>query len=272
MNRVLLFISFTCIISTCFGSFRTTQIIDSWGNFGITKYLALENNAPPAESMEFSLQSNNAIGGERNIFLSIEEGSIGAIGAIIIKDNTLIFAGSQEMEGNLKIQYDGKDESLSINNNNHFDLTLNGGDRFRIQSKCDIGATIILNVYAENKFSTTSISIAPRQELKNFFIPFSKLIGNVDFSDVTAIEIVVPFEENLDILIGTIDIIGTSSPDTFEFVAPLENEYIDYETGCVKNVNYEESQTEFSYFSSSSSSSVLLPSVVALFFVCLSLC
>ena len=271
MNSVSLSLILFVVFSLCIGEFTITRKIDSWEESSEVNYLALERSAPPADTMEFSHQTNNAIGGERDIELIIEEGAIGSVESVIIQQNRLILATGQQMSGKLTVQYDGIDGSNSLNENGlgGIDLTKDGGDRFRIKANCDITGTIILNIYSGSKKSTASVEIKPQEVSKDYFIPFSKFVGNVKFNSVGAIELVIPYEENLDIQIEDFDILRTSPNNPF--VKPIENEYIDFETGCVKNIGYEEYQDEFSFdfgsslsFSSSSSSSILLPSLAIL--------
>ena len=274
---------FCVVFSVCFGELSITSVIDSWEVSGEVNYLALEKAAPPAETKEFSQRTNNAIGGERDIQLVIEEGNYGTVESVAIHQNSLVLATGQNMFGKLVIQYDGVDGAQSLNNNglNGIDLTKDGGDRFRLHTRCDVGGTIIINVYSGNSKSTGSVEIKPMSESKDYFIPFSKFVGNANFASVGALELVIPYYENLDIIIEDFDILVSDNPNSaFEFVRPIENEYINYETGCVEKIeNDEYSQNSFTHSnsrsystfdydidSSSSSSSILLPSLAILLF------
>uniref|UniRef100_A0A7S4HL67 Uncharacterized protein n=1 Tax=Vannella robusta TaxID=1487602 RepID=A0A7S4HL67_9EUKA len=150
------------------------------------------------------------------------------------------------------------------------DLTLDGGDRFRVRLECDIGATVTIRVYSNGGVSEASFSVGRLVGLQNVLIPFSAFDGNPDFTNVGAIELFIPFDENLDLGIQEFDIATGSSPNGAPslFVRPVEDYYIDYELGCERKV---QSTISFTISSTDSGSAMLLPgfvSFIALFMLC----
>lgn len=260
---------FLLLLNICLGAFVPTQVIDNWEERGDPIILILDQPVPPSQQIQKIIQTNNAIGGERDIVIIAEEGSIGTVSAVVIHADIFNFAAPAFMSGTVKVQYDGIDQSLSIDPKglNGIDLTVNGGDRFRISAECDIGAEILLKVYEGNRVETKRLEIDSLDGVKNYFVHFSQF-ENVDLTSVGAIELVIPFDKNLDIIIEKFDVVKEAPENNFEFVLEVDDEYINFELGCVEriDIDYQTYQatnptypTTFRFDSSTSMAPTLLP-------------
>jgi len=255
-----------------------TTVIDDWGQAAEPLILLLEVNTPPSEFVESSILSDFVLGEERDILLIADEGDAGTVAAIAVSDSEFNFAAPAEMSGRVKIQYDGHDGSSTLQRNGlqNVDLTVKGGDGFRVKIECDIGATIFIHVYSPvGDVSSTSFTVGHLVGLQDIYIPFSQF-NSVNFENVGAIEIEIPFEEKLDLVLKDFDVVTTSPSRTpvLEFVRPVEGEYIDFTSRCVKKIRSSSARSfteDFDLFTSSSSSAISLIPKISIVLLCFSI-
>ena len=257
--HVILICLFT---ASSLAQYRVTQKIDGLEDTGSPLVLVLEDDAPPASSLQQTFQTNSVLGGERDILLTATGGNQGAVAAVVVTDEELNLASPLRLSGSLLVQYDGTDGSLNLDPTglNSLDLTDGGADLFRIRLECDVGATITVRVYSNGGVSEASISVGRLLGVQNIIIPFSAFDGNPDFTSVGAIELYIPFDENLDLGIQEFDV-ATGSATTngpSRFVRPVEDYYIDYELGCERKVRTSQLFSTLA-LSSESSSTQLVP-------------
>lgn len=258
MKQLYFVFLFVFLLKLSLANLQTTLIIDAWEENGNIQLIKLDRDAPPKEYIVDIIPSNFAVGGERDLILIAEEGLSGSVVSAIMFDNILNLAAPTSLSGTLLIQYDGVDHSMKLNSEglNNLNLKSGGGDRIRIRAECDIGAWITIKIHSGDQSSISSVKIDPH-ELKDYFFFFSDFKGNVDFTRVGAIELLLPFDEQLDIVIEDFDVMG----ELFTFVAPLEHYYIDYSNGCEAK---EKTNTNIMYstiqFSTESASSNIYPS------------
>merc|ERR1711907_847327 len=135
----------------------------------------------------------------------------------------------------------------------------------------DIGVTMFIRVYSPlGATSEQSFSIGRLVGLQDIYIPFSQFSGSTDFSNVGALEIEFPFSEKLDLTIEDFDVVSVSTRDpVYEFVRPIEGEYIDFQERCEKEVRSSSARSftdDFSFITSTTSSVVaLLPNLFIIF-------
>jgi len=142
------------------------------------------------------------LGGERDLQLTAEEGPAGRILTSGVSAGEWNVAAPNSARGFAVMQWDGKDNSLTLDNNGLGGLDFTDGglaDRFRAVIETDIDTIYSFTVRSPNGGECNNdVSIPGTQSSAEYFIDFSAFSGNCDFTSVGAVEILLEAFDNVD--------------------------------------------------------------------------
>ena len=199
----------TSILSSFFLLFAFLALVQSESvidNFTGDQTLILVTSAASTDTLFSSVLNSAVLGGERDAILTItESSSTGLIVVANVQNNQLTQSNPSGLSATLVIQYDGKDNSSTLNTKGlggiNF-LTLSPKQSFSINAKVDVSfASIeILVTDMNGGQSTAIINVASSTSLTTFTVPFSQFTGDVDFSDVGAVQLEIVSTANIDFI------------------------------------------------------------------------
>jgi hypothetical protein len=142
--------------------------------------------------------SASALGGQRDFQLFIQTANPNSLFVAAISSSR--FSGSEslgEKDGYYLLQYDGSDTSISLNNQGlgGVDFLANGGNALSVTVANDNAFVINVALYdTTGNLSTYDLSVSDSSLTDTaYLIEFNDFSGNVDFSDIGAIELKIPF-------------------------------------------------------------------------------
>jgi hypothetical protein len=175
--------------------------------------IVIENPAALPVSSERSVPGGNILGGERDLLLTVEDGSAGLLLSTGVSNGAWNMGTPNSASGFALLQYDGVDGSSALNRNGlNIDLTANGATAFRAVIESDVETSYVFRIFSGNSESTFTQSIPGTPQgagSQEYFFNFSSFNGNADFSNVGAIELQVNAFDNVD---SFISFFGTHGP------------------------------------------------------------
>jgi len=222
-------------------SFNTVRVIDTFSVDTDVLVVVLENDAPPAVTVYDSvdLTPEDILGSERDLILVVTEGSAGAVLSCGVSNGTLNLATATGSIGIVTLQYDGEDNSATINpvGLGGVNLRDNAASHFLITATSDHPTLMTIRVYSGEGLLSESVTVIDGGVAKNdYLIPFSSFSGNADFTNVGALELEISANIAVDAVIYSF---ATASSKIY-LIAPLDLEHYDFDRRCKVSSSEEE--------------------------------
>ena len=240
---------------------RSESVID---NFTGNQTLVLVTSAASSDTTFSSVLNSAVLGGERDAILTITESSgTGLVVIANVQNKQLTLANPNGVSATLVIQYDGKDNSSTLNTTGlggiNF-LTLSPKQSFSINSQVDVSFTSIeiLVTDMNGGQSTAIIDVASSTSLTTFTVPFSEFTGNVDFSDVGAVQLEIASSANIDFIAEHFVLNDNTAPSATRTVTPTPSTFPNISN---KYSTFSSTSSSFSSTSISSFFSSLITSI-----------
>ncbi len=162
-----------------------------------------------------------AIGGERDMIVTLESGTTTPSVTLTSTGNQLIFNSSFDAQGTFNVIYDGDDDdaaALAATGLNSTDLTQSGANTaIKVRAQADqAGATVRLRIYTDaGNFSDSAPVVIPgtntATDIVFHFADFTDAGGTgADFSDVGAIDLLI--DTNTNATDGMVTLLGAFAP------------------------------------------------------------
>lgn len=205
--------------STNNGTFVTKQVVDLFATDEPTLVITLETPAPPIISVNQFTQGSQILGGERDVILTALSGSAGRVFSSSVSGGEFSLAAPNGASGTVELQYDGVDGSTTLSPNpglGGIDLTFDGALGFQMVAVTDVTTQFTVTVYDTSNSKASLTSQVPGTEGTTFFeynLPFANFTG-VDFTKVSAIQIIINAFDNVDFIMQEIITYGEASVAT----------------------------------------------------------
>ena len=197
-------------VAFCFAQSEIKLTIDPFTVDTAPVIIVIENPADLPVSAERSVQAGNVLGGERDLLLTVEDGSEGLLLSTGVSNGAWNMGTPNSASGYALLQYDGVDGTSALNRNGlSVDLTANGASAFRAVIESDVETSYVFRIFTGNSESTFTQRIPGTQSSAEYFFNFAEFTGNADFTNVGAIELQVNAFDNVD---SYISFFGTHGP------------------------------------------------------------
>lgn len=214
-------------------------VVDSFSVDSPPLVIVLQANAPPAVTDSNFQQDPSILGGERDITLTVTNGSPGRVFNAAVTSEQFTISCPNGASGTALVQYDGTDGSANLSLHpglGGLDLTQSNGQGFRVSATTDIQTVFTITAYdgSGNKGSASRTVIGDPNIINDYLIPFTEY-GNVDFTNIDAIELLVLASENVDFFINTFvtygDVVNSVGAGSFSgSVLPCDTDYYRLQT------------------------------------------
>ena len=172
--------------------------------------IIIEDTGDLPVSAERSTVAGDVLGGERDLLLTVEDGSVGLILSTGVSNGSWNMGTPNSASGFAILQYDGVDGSSALNRNGlGIDLTSNGASAFRAVIESDVETSYVFRIFSGNTESSFTQTIPGGLPAAEYLFNFSQFSGNADFTNVGAIELQVNAFDNVD---AFITFFGTHGP------------------------------------------------------------
>ena len=241
--KYLAIIFFLSLLSVSFqaATHNAVRIIDTFVTDTNVLIVELEDDAPPAVTVYDSvdLTPEDILGSERDLILVVTEGSAGSVLSCGVSNGTLNLATATGSVGIVTLQYDGQDNSSSINPTGLGGVNLrdNSATSFLISAISDHPTLMTIRIYSGAGFISESVTIIEGDVIqRDYLIPFNSFTGNADFTNVGAIELEIKANIAVDAVIFSF---ATASSRVY-LIAPLDLEHYNFTRLCKVSSSEEE--------------------------------
>jgi hypothetical protein len=214
MNNALVFLGLAVLICSVAGQRVLLKTIDPFDPDTPSLILVIAEGGLPA-TLTVSTAGSQILGGERDLQLTAETGPNGRVLTSGVSLGQWDVSTPNGASGFAVMQYDGTDNSPALNRNGlggrNF-MTL-GADAVRATIQTDVDTEYTFTFYDTNgNDGDFTITIpAAIDVLTDYTLPFDEFTGNVDFSSIGAIEILIELFANVD---STVSLVGVEGPST----------------------------------------------------------
>jgi len=203
-SLVIAFILLSCVCAQNQGEYEVVRVLDDFEVETDPLILVVPPQAAFPIRGGSSIQNENIIGGERDLYLVVEQGVANSLMTAQVADGNWESNAPSSCSGFSSIIYNGVDGGLTQGNNiplsglDCIDLTEGGAaDSFIIEARSSTTTDFKFLVYnAEGSESALRIQVEPSTDFLPYYIPFSQFQGSVDFTCVGAVQITPTVKQN----------------------------------------------------------------------------
>jgi len=205
-----------CLVLGALAQSRTQiSVIDDYSAVSAPLVIVITPTTVLPETLASFTLDNGILGGERDLILTAQNGTIGKILSVGVNEDTWSVSSPPQASGIAVCQYDGVDNSTNINVKGlgGVDLTTSSVDSFLLSITSDVTTTYTIDVTdLVGGSSTQDIQIPGDPDVLNdYYVTFVTFHGNADFTNVGSIVITIHAFDNVD---TSVDIFALAAPTT----------------------------------------------------------